>query len=194
MAAAAAVAMCTPILMTRLGIERRPSLRLRVGMGLAVGAVSWWVLARPLPLYPRWEMAALMMVWGLVVWADWAERIIPNRLVLATLALGAAARILSSGAGWLAAGETGLGIFLFFMAINLLSRGGLGMGDAKFGGAMGFALSWPVGLFAVCIGIWVAAVWALGLILTRRRHRRRSIAFGPFLVFGGIVGLAGLWH
>lgn len=140
---------------------------------------------------PAWSSVydGLVVLWVVAAWVDIRERIIPNRIVVLTLVWS----VLFISVGWRSV-LTGGCLFLFYLAINLISRGGLGMGDVKLSGVIGFALGWPQGLLATVSGIWVAGFYALFLVLFKRKNRQDSIALGPFLAFGGIIGLLDLIH
>ncbi|HBQ94624.1 MAG: A24 family peptidase [Firmicutes bacterium] len=143
----------------------------------------------------RWDWTGdiYLGIWTVVAYVDWKEQIIPNRWVVATLLWG----IISTP--WTDAliihnGLTALGLFLFYVLVYVVSRGGLGLGDVKFAGAQGLVLGWPQGLLASLIGLWAAGIYSLLLLLVFRRPRSQAIALGPFLVLGGFAGLLGVWH
>lgn len=80
----------------------------------------------------------------------------------------------------------------FFLLLVILSRGGVGLGDAKLTFFMGAALgllpiySSPV-LHSLIYGVVIGGVIAALLLLTRVRGMRDYIAYGPFLCIGGVV-------
>jgi leader peptidase (prepilin peptidase)/N-methyltransferase len=80
------------------------------------------------------------------------------------------------------------GAFLFFFA--LVSRGGLGMGDAKLGFVLGLYLGKWV-LMAMVVGLLASAVLSIGLLVVRgvKAGRKIAIPLGPFLALGGVVAL-----
>jgi leader peptidase (prepilin peptidase)/N-methyltransferase len=121
---------------------------------------------------------------------DATERIIPNRLVVLSLGWSFATYPWTH---FFAASSVacGLGLGLLLLLVHITTRGGLGMGDVKYSVALGVALGWPEGLLALVAGIWAAGLYALVLILARKAKRQDSIPLGPFLVFGGLLGLLG---
>ncbi len=143
----------------------------------------------------HWDpnFAVFVSLWTVMAYVDWRERIIPNRLILLTVGWGVIATPWS-GRLLLVNVATGAGLLIFFFLINLVTRGGVGMGDVKFSGAEGFALGWPQGLLALAMGIWAAGIYALALVLFFRRTRQQAIALGPFLALGGFLGLLGVIH
>ncbi len=168
------------------GGRTTPSRRVRWGVATAV----WLISLAGAGWDSHWRLwnDGFVALGCVVAVVDARDRIIPNRLVALT-----ALWTLSGGAApwahWLAALETGGGIFLFYLVIHLLTRGGLGMGDVKYGGALGVALGWPAALAALAAGVWAAGIYALYLLVFRKKRRTDAIALGPFLAFGGIIGI-----
>lgn len=87
---------------------------------------------------------------------------------------------------------SGLGAFLFFLAIHLVTRGkGMGFGDVLFAFVMGFILGFPQIIVGVYIAFLTGASLSLILILTERKKLKSAIPFGPFLITGTLSCL--LW-
>lgn len=79
---------------------------------------------------------------------------------------------------------------LFFFALWFISKGKwIGDGDIRLAFLMGLILSLPQLLVAIFFGLNLAAVVALILLLSKRKKRKDSIAFGPFLIIGTFLGL-----
>lgn len=80
------------------------------------------------------------------------------------------------------------GAFLTLFAI--LSRGGLGMGDAKLGVVLGLYLGGSV-LVALVVGLVASAIFGIGVLAARgiRAGRKTAIPLGPFLALGGVVAV-----
>ena len=80
------------------------------------------------------------------------------------------------------------GAFLTLFA--LLSRGGLGMGDAKLGVVLGLYLGRYV-VVAVVVGLIASALFSIGVLVARGigAGRKTWIPLGPFLAFGGVVAV-----
>lgn len=85
----------------------------------------------------------------------------------------------------------GLGAFLFFLALFLLTKGrGMGFGDVVYVFLMGLLLGFPGIVFGLYIAFITGAFVSVILILLKRKKMQGStIAFGPFLVLGTIVVL-----
>jgi leader peptidase (prepilin peptidase)/N-methyltransferase len=87
-----------------------------------------------------------------------------------------------------AGGGIGLGIFLL---IVIISRGGMGWGDAKLAALIGLVFGFPLFFVALLIGVILGGVVAALLLLLKIKKRKEAIPFGPFLALGAIVTL--LW-
>jgi leader peptidase (prepilin peptidase)/N-methyltransferase len=98
-----------------------------------------------------------------------------------------------TGEWWslLRAVEAGVALFAFMFGMMIFSPD-LGFGDVKLAAITGVFCGW-FGWGALLLGF--AAAWmifaVLGVVLlaTRKRHGRSSFAFGPFLVFGAVLGV-----
>jgi prepilin signal peptidase PulO-like enzyme (type II secretory pathway) len=80
----------------------------------------------------------------------------------------------------------------FFLLLTILSRGGVGLGDAKLTFFLGAALGLlplyasPI-LHALIYGVVIGGVIAAALLISRVRGMRDYIAYGPFLCIGGVT-------
>lgn len=88
----------------------------------------------------------------------------------------------------------GLGLFVVYLVLALVSPGGggLGFGDVKLAGVLGLLLGWtgwgPV-VVSVPAAFVIGGVIALVLLLSRRVSRSSHIAFGPSMILGAWVAL-----
>jgi len=120
---------------------------------------------------------------------DLEHRIIPNRLTAlgAVLALALGLALDPSGEPQRLIAAAAAGGFLLLAA--LAYPGGMGMGDVKLALLLGFMLGRVVPI-AISVGMITALVPSVVLLA---RHgsaaRKMKIPFGPFLAFGGVVGL-----
>ena len=81
----------------------------------------------------------------------------------------------------------GLVAGLGMLALNLATRGGVGMGDVKLSVSLGMA-SGAIGV-GTCVMVFVFAflfggIWAVAGMATRKYTRKTAIAFGPALLLG----------
>jgi len=144
------------------------------------------------------EHSAAEIVLGLVLVAvlvpialiDFEHRIIPNRITLpaavAAIAIGVALDI-EGVPEQLIAGAAAGGFLLAFL---LAYPRGMGMGDVKLAAVLGLFLGRSV---AVAILVGVLAATLVGAVVMVRvgvdQGRKTAVPFGPFLAFGGVVGL-----
>lgn len=135
-----------------------------------------------------------LSVLALATVTDLEGRRIYDAVMLPAIAL---AIVLAPVSPWLGGGAwgawlTGLAIFGFFGGLALLTRGGLGGGDATLAAFIGLVTGFPQGLQALAIGILLAGGASLGLLAARRVTLKTAIPYGPFLAFGGAFVLLGL--
>lgn len=80
---------------------------------------------------------------------------------------------------------------IYFLLFVINPRG-MAWGDVKLSGVLGLALGWfgqstfIVGAFC---GFLAGAVVGLGLVLARRAKLKSAIPFGPFMIFGALLGI-----
>jgi len=167
----------------------RPVHVLLAGLGGGAAAVytrHWFELA---------AFGVLGVACALLVVIDLATYRLPDAIVgptyplLFTLLAAAAA----TGGGWdrllRAAAAAGLSVLAYLLVA--LARPDLGLGDVKLSGLLGGFLGW-LGWSQLMLGTLLAfalaAVFAAGLLLTRRATRRSDFAFAPWMVLGAVLG------
>ncbi len=129
-----------------------------------------------------------------VLFFDLAHRLILDRVLLPAAVLAFLASFVTPGVGWessLAAGVGAVAVFGGFALLGRLALRGeaLGMGDVKLAGFIGLALGVQGTVAALVLGVLLAGVAAAVLLVTRVRSLRDSIAYGPFLAMGALLGL-----
>ncbi|MGY1634894.1 prepilin peptidase [Geodermatophilus sp. SYSU D01186] len=147
-----------------------------------------------------WEVPAFLLLAGagvLLAVVDLRHRLLPNRVVLPSLAGGAALLVLPAAldGAWPALLRAVLGaaaLFAAFLVLALVSPSGLGMGDVKLAAVLGLYLGWlgwPAVALGAAAGFVVQAVVALGLLVTRRIGLRGELPFGPAMLAGAAVAI-----
>jgi leader peptidase (prepilin peptidase)/N-methyltransferase len=124
-----------------------------------------------------------------VTLTDLEQRIIPNKILLFAAALGLAIVVPTDPASLPERALAALAAGGLLFAAALAYPRGMGMGDVKLAALMGLYLGRSV---APALLIAFAAGSLVGLALIARHGaaaRKRAIPFGPFLAFGGVVGL-----
>ena len=84
---------------------------------------------------------------------------------------------------------SGLGAFLVFLIIAIISPAGMGGGDVKFAAVLGLMVGFPGILFAIWISAVGGGLIAITLVLTGKKGRKDVISFGPFMALGAAVVL-----
>ena len=85
-------------------------------------------------------------------------------------------------------GGVGFGIFLL---IAIVSRGGMGWGDVKLAALIGLATGFPLVILAIIMAAILGGIVAVALVIAKKRKRRQTIPFGPFLAVAAMITL--LW-
>ena len=122
--------------------------------------------------------------------SDLEERRIRNAVTFPAAVAAIVIGLVLHPAGLPAQLFAGLATGLFLTLFAVVSRGGLGMGDAKLGIVLGLCLS-RYTLLALVVGLAASAVFSIGVLIAKglREGRRTAIPLGPFLALGGVVGL-----
>ncbi|MGH2810660.1 MAG: prepilin peptidase, partial [Actinomycetota bacterium] len=130
---------------------------------------------------------------------DLEHRKIPNKIlgpaaIIAVVALTGAA-VGSGGLGMLK--DPAIGVFAYglpLLALAIIVPHGMGMGDVKLAGYLGWHLGWlnllhvAVGAFA---GFLVGAAAGIALMAIGRKGRKSTIPFGPAMACGTFIAV--LW-
>ncbi len=144
---------------------------------------------------------AAYVVFGLSLVAmsavDFERQIIPNRLIYSTLVVMVPLFVLASAVddrwGSLARAAIGGAVaFLAFLAVHLAVPRGMGFGDVRLAGVVGFATGW-LGLGHTFVGFFTAfilgALVGIGAMVVSGAGRKTRIPFGPFLAAGAVVAV-----
>lgn len=122
---------------------------------------------------------------------------LPNALVLPAYAvlpilLMAASATDGDWSAILRAAIGGAALYAFYFAAMVAYPGGMGFGDVKLAGVLGFGLAW-VGWGAFVVGAFGAfllgGIFSIGLVLSKHAHRKSGIPFGPWMLAGAAVGI-----
>jgi len=81
--------------------------------------------------------------------------------------------------------------FVIFLVIAIVSRGGMGWGDVKLAALIGLATGFPLVFVAIIMGAILGGIVAVALMIAKKRKRRETVPFGPFLALAAMVTL--LW-
>ena len=155
--------------------------------GLAGLASSWAEMA---------AFVVLAVASGLLTVIDLAEERLPDAIVLPLIGVTA---VLLTLAAWttgswgqlLRAGIAALVLFAVYFVMMVFSPD-LGFGDVKLAlvaGAFGGWFGWGAVLLGFGAGWASFAIAGMILLAARRRERKGSLAFGPFMILGAVLGV-----
>jgi leader peptidase (prepilin peptidase)/N-methyltransferase len=118
--------------------------------------------------------------------------IVVPALLAGILLLGAAAVVRGDWPALAGALLGGAGLFLLYLVLALVSRGGMGFGDVKLAAVLGLYLGF-LGWGNLLVGAFAAflfgGVFGLALMLIRRAGRKSAIPFGPWMILGAWLGV-----
>jgi leader peptidase (prepilin peptidase) / N-methyltransferase len=145
-----------------------------------------------------WELPAFLFLAGtavLLTVVDLQHQLLPNRIVLPSIGIGAALLAVAAlGSGeWsplLRAVEAAALLFVVFFVLVLISPRSIGMGDAKLAALLGLYLGWlgwDIVLLGIAAGFVVQAVLAGLLLATRRIGLKGQLPFGPAMLLGAAL-------
>jgi leader peptidase (prepilin peptidase) / N-methyltransferase len=147
-----------------------------------------------------WELPGFLFLAAtgvLLTVIDVRHHLLPNRVVVPSIGIGAALLLIAALAEqhWedlLRAAIAAVVLFLVFLFLALVSPSGLGMGDVKLAALVGLYLGW-IGWGAVVVGaaagFVVQALIALVLLAGRRIGLRGELPFGPAMLLGAAVAI-----
>ena len=134
-----------------------------------------------------WLPFAAMLI--AVAGIDLDHRIIPNKILLPAAIWGLAATIAFRPDNVDDALIAGGIAFSALLLAALIYPAGMGMGDVKLAGVMGIYLGSGVAP-AMLAAFLAGSVVGLAIIAREGRDaRKKGVPFGPFLAFGGLIGL-----
>jgi leader peptidase (prepilin peptidase)/N-methyltransferase len=120
---------------------------------------------------------------------DLDHRLLPNRIVYPMAAYGVVASAIVASGDLVEHLIAGASAFLFLLVTVLAYPRGMGMGDVKLAGAMGFYLGLSV-IPALVIAFVSGSIVGLGIIAREgAAGRKKAVPFGVFLALGGIAAV-----
>ena len=136
----------------------------------------------------------LCAVLWVCAWADWKQKLIPNKVLL----LGLLARCLMLTAelfiapydvlyDLLRSGIAGAALFAASFLCRLISSKAIGWGDVKLLVLMGFCLGADRVWSCVFCSMIIAFFYSVGLLLTKRANLKSEIPFAPILLAGTVM-------
>ncbi len=111
---------------------------------------------------------------------------IPDRLVLAGAAVGLALALLDDGRGLSGSLLGGITAGTVMFLLHKITRGGLGLGDAKLFACMGIYLGMEDTLSAMVAAGVLSGIYSLILICISSENKKRELPFAPFILAGSL--------
>ncbi len=136
-----------------------------------------------------YKYAVILSILLIISCIDLEHGIIPNRLVLLLMLWGIVWQFiypdnspLGAGLGLLAGGG------LFYL-IAALSKGGMGGGDIKLMGVLGFIIGWPLVFVVFLLSFLLGSVVGVSLLIGRKKIWGDTLPFGPFLSLAFLIAV-----
>ncbi|MBI4119686.1 MAG: prepilin peptidase [Parcubacteria group bacterium] len=163
--------------------------------------------ADPLILYvlsALWICVFLALLLAALI--DFKHYIIPDQIVIFIGLLGLAAIPVSSGSFlrnyallFYQSGNVAIdhsigalfGLIFFGLIIAATAGRGMGWGDFKLGGAIGFLLGWPDIALALISAFLLGGIASLPLLAAKKKTMKGMMPFGPFMAAGVIIVFLG---
>lgn len=76
---------------------------------------------------------------------------------------------------------------ILFLLIFIISKGGIGGGDIKLIGVLGFILGFPEIILNIFLSFLIGAIISVFLLAFRIKNKKDPIPFGPFIILGFVV-------
>lgn len=165
------------------------SVNRRYHVGIAVFNAAGWLMVYNIYGFTTRGLTGLFLFSLLLIIAviDLDKYIIPNSAVILFLITGIiyhfidiemamSLRLLGFCAGLFAP-----------LTVALISRGGIGGGDIKLLGAMGFWVGFPGILYIFFISSFLGGIISIIFLIIKRKNKKDSLPFAPFLAVGFLM-------
>lgn len=130
---------------------------------------------------------ALISLFHIIMVSDFVYMVIPDKVLLTFFALFILYRLYVPLEPWwtsLLGGAIGIALTA---AIILLSNGGMGGGDMKLFGLIGFVLGWKLLLLTFFLSTLTGALFSSVLLMTGVMKRDQPFPFGPFIALNAVL-------
>jgi leader peptidase (prepilin peptidase)/N-methyltransferase len=160
----------------------------------AIGAIGFGAFAAHEPF--GWGLAIHLLwiaIFVQIVNFDLKHRLILNVITYPSVLAAVVLSDWSPGLTVTSAIIGGAGVAAFFFVQNIVSRGSIGLGDAKLGALVGAVTgAGPTGahlgaVYAVIAAVFIGGITAIVLLVTRIRRLKDPIPYGPFLCAGAAL-------
>lgn len=142
----------------------------------------------------RFLSVAIILIPTMII--DWYTHRIPNILILIMLGIGGCILLLEyflyPDAFFYNAIKGLIGLLIcvvLFYVLSRLTKDGIGMGDVKLIAAMGWVVGLSLTITAVIFALIICSIFAVYLLIGKKKNKNDQIAFGPFMFLGYICTL-----
>lgn len=142
------------------------------------------------------KLIVLLAIIFIVAFVDFKKYIIPNQVILFSLlvrfAFYVAEFFTDTERFWslLANDMLALAIVVIFFIVGVfIVKNGLGMGDVKLMIVMCLYQGFNGVISSLFFSLCVAFVWSIGLLISRKKTKKDSIAFAPAILCGTIISV-----
>lgn len=143
------------------------------------------------------KLLSLVLIMLPIAAVDLREQKIPNKLLLAALAIRlliyVAEFVTSVPMALTTLKDNVLGaiiIGVFFLLLLLIFKNSIGMGDIKLFAVMGLYQGLWGAINSVFFSLMVSFVLSVGLLITKKKGRKDTISFGPCILLGTVIAIA----
>lgn len=143
------------------------------------------------------KLLSLVMIMLPIAAIDLREQKIPNKLLLAALAIRIVIYVVefcvSSAMAFATLKDNILGavvIGAFFLLLLLIFKNSIGMGDIKLFAIMGLYQGLWGAINSVFFSLMASFVLSIGLLITKKKGRKDTISFGPCILIGTIIAIS----
>ncbi|WP_028783356.1 prepilin peptidase [Thalassobacillus devorans] len=147
-------------------------------------AYSYYIFGSTVELF---TVLLLISLFSIIFVSDMTYMYIPDKVLITFFSLFFVLRMLHPTITWSNAFLGGIsGIFLIGMII-LLSKGGMGAGDMKLFGIIGFAMGIEGMMVSFFLAVISGACLSMAFLVSGKVARKQPIPFGPFIIFGTLT-------
>lgn len=132
----------------------------------------------------------------IAAWFDQRKNVIPNKLVASMFLVRIAFYVIEAFKDYNKFWSVfkmdliaGLLILAFFIVGVLVVKNGIGMGDIKLLLAMAFYQGFYGVVSSVFISLIIVFIFSVGLLLTKKKNRKDTVAFAPSLLIGTTLSI-----
>jgi leader peptidase (prepilin peptidase)/N-methyltransferase len=144
------------------------------------------------PLLVGWNFEllialTLVSLFMIIFVSDITYMLIPDRVLLFFLGLFLIERIIYPLDPWYNSIIGGIVALVLLLSIAVVSKGGMGGGDIKLFGVLGFVLGVKIVLLAFFLSTLVGTIFGMIRILQGNHKKREPIPFGPSIMVGTLI-------